>query len=298
MASRRDAESLLVAVNDREQLHLRHFPGGTRHTTVVLLHGLCGDGSLYSRDADSLASCLVRDGFDVWVPDLRGHGRSFPALAPGDEHGFHAAVVEDLATVMGELREKAPENPLYLVGHGTGGLLWLSFLARWPIVREMVRGIVLVGSGAHLEPGASWSWQLRYGWWADWLAMRGKIIPGTALNLGPGVESVRFYREIRRMLASASWLDPEDGLDHAAQLRELPDWPPTLILAAEADAPWSGPHSARTLQGILPSHDGRLYVFPRTTGVRLLGPKGALAGGPGGREVESLVLDWLAAFDG
>lgn len=298
MLSRRDAESLLVAVNDREQLHLRHFSGGTRHTTVVLLHGLCSDGSLYFRDPDSLATRLVRDGFDVWVPDLRGHGRSFPVLAPGDEHGFHAAVVEDLATIMGELREKAPDKPLYLVGHGTGGLLWLSFLARWPIVRGMVRGLVLAGSGTHREPGASWAWQLRYGWWADWLAMRQKILPGDALKLGQGAESVRFYREIRQMLATAAWVDPVDGLDHAAQLRELHDWPPTLILAAEADAPWSGPHAARTLQALLPPHDGRLYVFPRETGVCLLGPQTALAGGPGAREVESLVLDWLAAFDG
>lgn len=298
MSSRRDAESLLVAVNDRDQLHLRHYSGGSRHTTVVLLHGLCGDGSLYFRDNDALAPRLVREGYDVWVPDLRGHGRSFPALAPGATLDFHAAVTEDLATVMGVLRDEAPDKPLYLVGHGTGGLLWLSFLARWPVVRELVRGVVLLGTGLVREPGAGLAWTLRHGWLADWQMRRQGLLRGPAPGLGEGAEAPPLYRDIRRLLASGVWRDPQDGLDHAAQLRELPDWPPTLMLAAGADAPWSGPESARALQALLPPHDGRLYLFPRDSGVRLLGPQTALAGGAGAREVESLVLDWLAAFDG
>lgn len=298
MVGRREAESLLVAVNDREQLHLRHYSGGSRHTTVVLLHGLCGDGSLYFRDNESLAPRLVREGFDVWVPDLRGHGRSFPALQPGSDHGVHAAVTGDLATVMGVLRDEAPDKPLYLVGHGTGGLLWLSFLARWPIVRDLVRGVVLLGTGIAREPGANLAWHCRAGWLADWHARRRGLVPGDRLGLGDGPESPRLYREIRAWLDSGCWVDPVDGLDHAAQLREVPAWPPTLLLAAEADAPWSGPAAARALQAALPPHDGRLYLFPRDSGVRLLGPGTALAGGPGAREVESLVLDWLVAFDG
>ena len=295
--TRRDAESMLVAANDRDQIHLRHFSGGSRHTTVVLLHGLGQDGSLYFNDPQSLAPKLVQAGFDVWVPDLRGRGRSWPALAAGDDHGFHAAVTEDLATVLGVLREEAPDKPLYLVGHGSGGLLWLSVLARWPVVREMVRGIVLLGSAVGREPARGLHWHWRAGLRADWSARRHGLVSGAALGLGEGNEPVRFYRDLRAIL-DGNWVDPQDGLDHAAQLRELPDWPATLILAAELDAPWSGGESARALQALLPPHDGRLYIFPADTGVRLLGADTALAGGAGAREVETLVLDWLALFDG
>ena len=79
-AARRDAESTLVPVNDRVQLHIRHFGEGTRNTTVVVLHDLFADGSLFFRNSDALASRLAHEGFDVWVPDLRGKGRSWPAL--------------------------------------------------------------------------------------------------------------------------------------------------------------------------------------------------------------------------
>jgi pimeloyl-ACP methyl ester carboxylesterase len=300
----RDAESMLVAVNEREQLHMRHFAGGPRHCTVVLLHGLNEDGSVFFRHADSLAPLLVRDGFDVWVPDLRGKGRSWPALTPElaaqMNYGFHAAVTEDLATVFGQLRDDVPDKPVFLVGHGVGGLLWLSFLARWPIVREMLRGVVLIGSATSVRPQTvrdRFYWSLRAGWYARWLVRRHGVLTGRATGLGDGAEVPRFGEEIRALL-EGNWVDPADGLDHAAQLRSLGDWPPTLLLAAERDSPWADASAVRRLQAQLPPHDGRLYVFPKETGVRLLGPRGALAGGAGARDVQGLVLDWLAAFDG
>ncbi len=304
-----DAESILVAVNDREQLHVRLFSGGSRNTTVVLLHGLFEDGSLYCQDADALAPYLVRAGFDVWVPDLRGRGRSWPALAPrpaaraaagGEANGFHAAVTEDIATIFGLLRERAPDKPVYLVGHGSGGLLWLSFLARWPMVREMVRGVTLIGTSLSVERSnwrAALAWQCRHGWYARWLAHRQGLVPGKACGLGVGDEPVRYFRELRAILQQG-WIDPVDGLDHAAQLRELPFWPPTLVIAAERDAPWSGLAGARAMQALLPPHDGRLYVYPAASGVSLLGPHSALAGGTGAEALTTLVLDWLVAFDG
>ncbi|MFZ5756066.1 MAG: alpha/beta fold hydrolase [Pseudomonadota bacterium] len=303
-----DAESTLVSVNERDQLHVRHFLGGHRNTSVVLLHGLFGDGSLFFRSGDALACRLARAGFDVWVPDLRGKGRSWPALSREilreSHYGFHAAVTEDLATVLGLLREQAPDKPLYLVGHGTGGLLWLSFLARWPMVREMVRGLVLLGTAAEREPagiGAALAWHLRDGALAAWRAYRHGVVTSPAMagdDGAPGVEAPRFHRELRVMLGRGHWCDPDDALDHAAALSALPFWPPTLLAAAERDAPWSGPESARRLQAVLPSHDGRFYLFPASSGVRLLGPRSALAGGAGAEEVQTLVLDWLAAFDG
>ncbi|MFZ5724732.1 MAG: alpha/beta fold hydrolase [Pseudomonadota bacterium] len=303
-AARRDAESTLVPVNDRVQLHIRHFGEGTRNTTVVVLHDLFADGSLFFRNSDALASRLAHEGFDVWVPDLRGKGRSWPALTRESARDFacdfHRAVTEDLATVFGQLREQAPDKPVYLVGHGTGGLLWLSFLARWPMVRDTVRGIVLLGTATVRERNgllAGWRWRVRDGWFARWRSFQYGLVQKTGADGEPGVEATHFYGEIRRLLEQG-WIDPEDGLDHAARLAALPYWPPTLVVTGERDAPWCGPRSARALQAQLPPHDGRLYLFPAASGVRLLGPRSALAGGAGAGELQTLVLDWLAAFDG
>lgn len=296
--TRRDAESLLVAVNERVQLHLRHYAAGSRDSAVVLLHDIFSEGGRFFRDVDSLAPRLVQEGYDVWVPDLRGHGRSFPPMSPGDDHGFHLAVTEDLGTVMGELRDMVPDKKLFLLGHGTGGLLWMSFIARWPIVRDLVSGIVLAGAGASKEPSAQLAWRVRTGWQAGWLARRHGLVPGGPLRRGEATETTRFFGDVRRILSDGTWVDPVDSMDYAARLREIPAWPPTLMLAADADAPWPGPQAARTLQSLLPPHDGRLYRFPKESGVRLLGPESALTGGKGSAEVGALVLDWLAAFGG
>lgn len=298
------AGSTLIRVTDQDHLHIRHFGGGSRNTTVVLLHDLFADGSLFFRDSDALGSQLAQAGFDVWVPDLRGHGRSWPLFtretAKDYDYGFHAAVTADLTTIIGQLREQAPDKPVYLVGHGAGGLLWLSFLARWPVVREMVRGLVLIGSVTQCQRGgllARWRWTVRDGWFSDWRALQHRVVSKTGAGGAPALECVQFYGDIRRLLAHG-WIDPVDGLDHAAQLAQLPHWPPTLVVTADRDAPWSGPDAARALQAQLPPHDGRLYRFPQASGVRLLGPGSALAGGAGAGELQTLVLDWLAAFDG
>ena len=54
----------------------------------------------------------------------------------------------------------------------------------------------------------------------------------------------------------------------------------------------------KTVLDFVPPHDGRLYVYPAASGVSLLGPHSALAGGTGAEALTTLVLDWLVAFDG
>lgn len=291
---------MLIPVTDTAQIHVRRFGDSHRNTTVVLLHDLFSDGSLFLRNADALGSQLAQAGFEVWVPDLRGHGRSWPLLGRDTvktfSYDFHAAVTGDLATVIGLLRDQAPDKPLYLVGHGVGGLLWLSFLARWPVVSEMVRGIALIGMFTHRERGGL-AWRLRDDLFARWRALQhaGMVVrPGS--DGQPHPETLAFYRDVHRMLEQG-WIDPADGLDHAAQLAQLTRWPPTLAVCADRDGPWSGAQSARLLQRQLPPHDGRLYRFGRESKVRLRGPGSALAGGTGAADLGGLVLGWLDCFD-
>lgn len=297
---RRDAGSMLIPVTDDAQIHVRRYGDSHRNTTIVLLHDLFSDGGLFLRDGNALGSQLAQAGFEVWVPDLRGHGRSWPLLgrdtAKTFTYDFHSAVTGDLAAVIGLLRDQAPDKPLYLVGHGVGGLLWLSFLARWPMVREMVRGVVLLGAATHREHGGL-GWRLRDDLFTRWRALQHV---GMVLRRGSDgqehPETRAFYQDVHRLLDRA-WVDPVDGLDHAAQLQQLPHWPPTLTVCADLDAPWSGRVSARLMQEQLPPHDGRLYRFSKSTGVRLRGPHSALAGGAGADDLRSLIMDWLVHFD-
>jgi 3-oxoadipate enol-lactonase len=93
---------------------------------MLLLHGLTSDGSSWDAVVDALA-----ERWRVYVPDLRGHGRSdrpggysFPALRD-DVHSFLTAL--DLRDVV-------------LVGHSMGGVAAYLLALDHP---ELVRALVL-----------------------------------------------------------------------------------------------------------------------------------------------------------
>ena len=63
---------------EADRMHIRRF-GDPNHVPVLLLHGSVEDGRVfYSRKGKGLAPYLAINGFEVFVPDFRGHGYSTP----------------------------------------------------------------------------------------------------------------------------------------------------------------------------------------------------------------------------
>jgi pimeloyl-ACP methyl ester carboxylesterase len=90
---------------------IAHDTGGSGGDLLLLLHGLGATGAVWSR----LLALAERDWPGTWaVPDLRGHGRSAPATAPG--YGVHAA---DVALLAGELGA----GRVTVVAHSFGGVV-------------------------------------------------------------------------------------------------------------------------------------------------------------------------------
>ena len=72
-------QTVTLTTKDNVQLHLQYFAGnlGKETVPVILVHG--ADGSIgfgSGRDFKDLAPLLQRNGFAVFVPDLRGFGES------------------------------------------------------------------------------------------------------------------------------------------------------------------------------------------------------------------------------
>lgn len=94
---------------------------------LVLLHGITDDGLCWSRVAESFA-----DGFDIVMPDARGHGRSGRLPGPLDNDRLAA----DVAGLL-----DAQQIPSALVwGHSMGALTALALASSRP---DLVRGLVL-----------------------------------------------------------------------------------------------------------------------------------------------------------
>ena len=99
--------------------------------SVVLVHGMADDSSVWTATVDALS----RDCACTTV-DLPGHGRS---PAPAEESAYERESL--LAAIDGVLAET---GPAVYVGHSLGGYLGLAHSLTRPGV---LRGLVLVGAG-------------------------------------------------------------------------------------------------------------------------------------------------------
>lgn len=98
----------------------------TPRAVIQIAHGI---GEHAGRYAD-LAASLTSAGFSVYVPDMRGHGRTGMQQFANDitqlghlgKGGLKAAVanISDMSDV---IREENPETPIILLGHSMGSLL-------------------------------------------------------------------------------------------------------------------------------------------------------------------------------
>lgn len=95
-------------------------------------------------DGTSLARYLAEDGWDVWVVELRAHGRS-PTPWHWWWYGwcFDDHVEQDLPAALGAVRETTGADAIHMVGHSLGGVLAYAHAARRP---EELRSGVAIGA--------------------------------------------------------------------------------------------------------------------------------------------------------
>jgi lysophospholipase len=120
----RAVEAYLQA-EDGVGLFVRRFEPRTRDADrwLVLVHGMSEHGQCY----EHVARSAVARGWNVVVPDLRGHGRS------GGEH-IH---VNDFSEYVADLRRifewgRLVSHKTVIVGHSMGGLISARFVQQFP----------------------------------------------------------------------------------------------------------------------------------------------------------------------
>jgi alpha-beta hydrolase superfamily lysophospholipase len=102
---------------------------------VVVAHGFGEHSGRYQ----NLVDALVPEGFAVYAPDHRGHGRSGGHRALIDKHTY---ILDDLDRVFAKVAESHPATPVFLLGHSMGGNIALAAaLAN----QERLTGLVLSG---------------------------------------------------------------------------------------------------------------------------------------------------------
>jgi lysophospholipase len=118
-------EEAFLKADDGVALFVRRYQPESRDAdrSVLLVHGMAEHGHCYQHVAES----MVARGWNVVVPDLRGHGQS------GGDH-IH---VDDFAEYVADLKQIFDANGLgaqntVLVGHSMGGLISARFVQQFP----------------------------------------------------------------------------------------------------------------------------------------------------------------------
>ena len=117
--------------------------------SVVIAHGLGEHGGRYAHVAEALGAV----GCAVHALDHRGHGRSGGPRAFVDRWTH---IVADLDQFIDRVRQAAPSQPLFLLGHSMGGAMALASALGRP---EPLTGLILSGPAVDLEgapPLARW----------------------------------------------------------------------------------------------------------------------------------------------
>jgi alpha-beta hydrolase superfamily lysophospholipase len=113
-------KTCLIRCPDGVSLHLKHWECDQSTRGVLIIHGLGEHGGRY----EPLARVLNKNGYSVFAPDLRGHGKS-PGIR--GHIASWALYIEDIHTCVREIKKGAPPNSsLSLFGHSMGGLIAIT----------------------------------------------------------------------------------------------------------------------------------------------------------------------------
>ena len=114
---------------------------GPTRAVVQIAHGM---GEHMGRYAGTVGA-LVAEGLTVYANDHRGHGLSVHSQLGEIGRGGFEILVQDIVRLSEIAREKDPDLPLLLLGHGMG-----SFAAQRYIIDHSheIDGLILSGSGA------------------------------------------------------------------------------------------------------------------------------------------------------
>ncbi|MCX8072687.1 MAG: lysophospholipase [Candidatus Binatia bacterium] len=139
----------------RLALHRYEPTGKTHRTPVVLCHGMSsnrwdmdGPGSL------SLARYLLGKGYDVWVVELRGAGRSMKPNWWNGKHyrwSFEDYVYHDAPALLRVVLRETRASRVHWVGHSMGGMIAYALLMT-PMA-EKIASAVTLGSPAMSQVG-------------------------------------------------------------------------------------------------------------------------------------------------
>ena len=142
-------EIVEVVTADGWVLPLRHYSG--EGPPVMLVHGMWANHRNWDhRPEVSLADTLQQEGFDVWVPELRGGPGAVAPSVGALAFTFDDHVTLDLPVIVHTITERTAQRPAW-VGHSMGGMMLYAYLRDHP--DEVSMGVTISSPAVFTDLG-------------------------------------------------------------------------------------------------------------------------------------------------
>jgi len=183
---------------------------------VILLHGTYSKRNFWlSPKGVGLGSFLAEAGFDVWIPELRGHGLS-PKKNKFSEITAEQQIRYDIPAIQQYVHSRTEAGQLW-VGHSFGGVYILGSLACQWLDQNIMRHLITFGS--QISKGESFLKIPGVAWICSKIIQQIGYFPAPRLGLGPEIEAAAAMIEVigwKKFLGK--WTNSEgfcywDGMD-------------------------------------------------------------------------------------
>ncbi|NVO01003.1 MAG: alpha/beta fold hydrolase [Geobacteraceae bacterium] len=234
-----------------------------------MIHGAIENGRIfYSESGKGLAPYLAAKGFDVFVVDMRGRGKSSPSIGRGSVFGQTEAIMEDIPALINAVRNIHGDRPLQWVAHSWGGVLLTSFLARFPEQVKGVKSLVYFGSKRTIRVWNIWrilKVDLVWNIICPLACLFAGYLPARQLRFGSDSETTKFYRQSAEWVKNDAWVDTDDGFDYGAAVRKI-ILPPIWYIAAKNDHALGHPDDVRDFMNSTGEQKSRFTILGRQNG--------------------------------
>lgn len=246
-------ESIFVKVDKINTLHIMHiytdYDKDKNKTPIFMLHGSMEDGKIfYTMNEKGLAPFLAKRGYDIYVLDKRGRGKSTPPISRKSKYSQKEVLFEDIPAVLKEI-EKHNKNKQIWMAHSWGGVLMNAFLARNPDYIEKIQASVYWGSKRRISTLNKERFTQIYLMWGLTFRITSKLygyLPAKELKFGAENEPRREYLQTIPWVSNRRWIDKFDRFNYAKKLKKI-KLPRTLYISGKADKILGNPKDVKLL---------------------------------------------------
>lgn len=231
-------KNYFIQINATDRLHLMRFYENENGTPVFLLHGAIENGHIfYSKNQKGLAPFLAEHGFDVYIGDLRGRGKSTPPISRNSHYGQTEAIDEDIPAFIEQIIKLRGEVPQFWVAHSWGGVLLSSYLAKHEKYRHLVKGMVYFATkrsvrviNFHRFFMIDFMWNI----FGTFLTKIYGYLPAKTWRYGSDNETLKSHAHSVAWVKPSPWVDPDDQFDYGTAIKKI-KLPPILYLTGAKD---------------------------------------------------------------